>query len=911
MSESASRPPRYAVGIDLGTTQSAMAFVDRKGAGRIEDIRIPQVVAPGVTEARDTLPSFLYEAAPGEVKAGAFNLPWSSDGQTRVAGWWARERGAAMPGRLVASAKSWLCHAGVDRTAPILPWHGAPEVNRLSPVDAAVHFLAHMRGAWNHAHPSHPLEHQDVVVTIPASFDEVARELTAEAAARAGLEQALLIEEPQAAFYAWMAEQPEGGSGSIPPGQLVLVCDIGGGTTDLTLIETVPDGDRGVSFRRIAVGDHLILGGDNLDLALAYHLEPRVAGGRKLDARQWGMLVRQCCAAKERLLGAEAPETMILSLPFGGSRIVGGSVQVELSRAEAIDVLVDGFLPMVPPDAEPSRTGSGFREFGLPYAADAGITRYLADFLRRQAGRMPDAVLLNGGFFESPVLRNRLMEVLASWCPTGHPPRVLANARLDRAVARGAAHYGLVRRGQGPRIHSGLPRAYYVGVANAEGRSGGVVCVAPAGLEEGEGVETPGARFEVLVRQPVEFQLVASTTRTTDQAGDRLEYDPAQVTPLPPMRTVLQTGKKAVRSRVPVGLYCRATEIGTFEIWCREQGGPRQWRLQFDLRARRPDGETAAAGAGDTLEEAVVSACGDAIRAALAGSAEALATLPRALESAAGIPRPDWPPQLLRRLWEDLMARREDRRASPAHESRWLNLAGFCLRPGFGRVLDDWRVEEIWKLYSQGVQNPRNELCRAEWWILWRRVAGGLDDGRQLALAEPLLGRLKAHRGTFGCGGHESAEIWRLLACLERLPLDIRRSLGERLRDRIARKGWGSDHGSASWALARLASRVPFYGSLQGVIEPEQVAQWLPALLAASSPSTENLFQVALMVRRTGDRYRDVDDGIRAQVMPWLRKHHAADHLLELVEQGGELDSREQVQASGDTLPLGLRWLGP
>jgi len=907
MSPDKNSKPRYAVGIDLGTTNSAMASVDLEGEGGVEDFPILQVVAPGETERRETLPSFLYEATAGEAEGGALKVPWSQGLSTSVVGILARDRGAQAPGRLVASAKSWLCHAGVDRKARILPWHGAEDVQRVSPVEVTARYLSHMRCAWNEAHPDHLLEHQETVVTIPASFDEVARELTAAAVAQAGLGRVTLLEEPQAAFYAWMASHAGEWKSRLHAGQCVLVCDVGGGTTDFTLVETVAEGDEGVSFRRVAVGEHLILGGDNLDLALAHHLEPRLAGGGKLPARQWSVLVRLCCQAKERLLGDQAPESLTISLPAMGSRLIGGSLQTEVTRAEVEGLLVDGFLPFVSMDEVPLRGGSGFREFSLPYAADAAITRYLAEFLKRHAVRAPEAILLNGGFFESSALRNRLLEILAGWLGGGGELQTLRNDRLDMAVARGAAYYGRVRRGRGVRIASGLPRAYYVGVADAQGRLS-AVCVAPSGLEEGKEIVVPGHTFELLLRQPAEFTLYASTLRTTDAAGDVVEIDPNHLTALPTMRTVLKTSRKASRSSVHVQLMCRVTEIGTFEVGCREVDGDRQWPLQFDLRPKSESAEDSSAGIETIIEESVLLAGEKAIREAFEMESISMAMLPRVLEERTGLTRAEWPPVLLRRLWAALMEQQAARKKSSSHEARWLNLVGFCLRPGFGVARDEERMDELWKLFPQGVLHAKNELCRAEWWILWRRVAGGLNEGRQAALANPLVSRLKGGNGTWGCGPHETAEIWRMVACLERLPHEMRRKLGERLAERLTRKGWGADHGAASWALARLAARVPLYGPLNTGLPPEQVAAWLEPLLGAEVPRAENLFEVAMMVRRTGDRYRDIDDDLRLRILDWLRERQAPEHTVALVADGGELAPEEQATAAGDSLPIGLRW---
>ncbi|MBI5365943.1 MAG: Hsp70 family protein, partial [Planctomycetes bacterium] len=549
------------MGIDLGTTNSAMAFVDTQDAERaVRDFRIPQLVAPGTVEARDVLPSFHYEAAAGEFGAGALALPWAPQAGPRTAvGLFARDHGTTVPGRLVGSAKSWLCHSGVNRMASLLPWQGAADVERLSPVAVSARYLGHLRAAWNHAHPRHPLETQEVVLTVPASFDEVARELTVEAAAQAGLPRVVLLEEPQAAFYAWLHAQGDAWAKRVRAGQRILVCDVGGGTTDFTLIEVEP-GKRGeVLFHRVAVGEHLILGGDNLDLALAHHIEDRIAGTGKLEPRRWGTLVRTCRQVKETLLGADPPERLTVNVAGSGSRLIGAALTCEVTRAEVAALALEGFMPRVELDASPAARRSGFQEFSLPYAPDPAITRYLAAFLRahpataaeaaaaggrgRKAARdpvLPDLVLFNGGWFESALLRDRLVEVLTSWFGEARkagkkaPIEVLESARLDLAVARGAAYYGRVRRGEGVRITGGLGRAYYVGVDTGREEERSAVCLLPAGTEEGQGVDLSERSFELLIRRPVEFPLYVSSTRTTDAPGDLVAAAPEQLTALPP-----------------------------------------------------------------------------------------------------------------------------------------------------------------------------------------------------------------------------------------------------------------------------------------------------------------------------------------------------------------------------------------
>ncbi len=658
-------PSRYVVGFDLGTTNSAVMYVDTtEEPWQVRVFPVPQLVAAGQHEARETLPSFHYQPAPGEMPPAALKLPWDAAKApqkgtvpfsptsestksaaserklgpgtpwvpSHIVGVFARDHGAVAPGRLVNSAKSWLSHSGVDRTATLLPWHGAADVEKLSPVEVSARYLAHVRAAWDHRFPRDLLAEQDFVLTLPASFDEVARELTVKAAALAGLPRVVLIEEPQAAFYAWIDHNRDRWDQLVKAGQKILICDIGGGTSDFTLIR-VRRGEGGkVQFHRVAVGDHLILGGDNLDLALAHHLEQRLAGSREqgagskeqdhfapllatgesvvqLQPRHWAMLVQRSRQLKETLLGPDPPENLTVNLPWSGSRLIGGAKQIEVSRSEVHELLVEGFFPLAPLDARPSRRSSGFQEFGLPYAPDPAVTRYLAAFLTAHrhvamddvelpAGQdpaRPDIVLFNGGLFESPVLRQRMIDALKQMFGSGWEPIVLDNERLDLAVARGAAYYGMVRRGLGVRIAAGLARTYYVGVESGKwgvesgktesgkwevgsGKSAVEVeaaphlpldtshsalptshsslptalCLVPAGVEPGQDVNLSGApargsRFDLLVSEPVEFPLYVSSTRLTDRPGELVSVDREQMTPLPPIRTVMRTRKKAMR----------------------------------------------------------------------------------------------------------------------------------------------------------------------------------------------------------------------------------------------------------------------------------------------------------------------------------------------------------------------------
>lgn len=913
---------RFVIGIDLGTTNCAAAFIDTaEKESRARMFAIPQIIAPGEVEARETLPSFLFQPAPGEFSENALRLPWqvaSTKPNDYVAGIFARDQGANAPARLIHSAKSWLSHAGVDRTAELLPWHGAPDAKRIPPVEASARYLRHLREAWNFFHREHPLEQQDVVITIPASFDEVARELTVSAAQRAGLQRIVLLEEPQAAFYAWMQNLADQWSEKLKPGDTILVCDIGGGTSDFTLIQVCPGENGNVRFHRIAVGEHLILGGDNLDLALAHFVEKKL--GAKLEPRQWSVLVRRCQQAKEILLGTDAPERLSVSIPAAGAKLIGGALQLELKKNEVVHLLVDGFLPRVASNAQPATRSSGFREFGLPFAPDPAITRYLAAFLaaHRDAAAAdaqssthsprklvrPDAILFNGGLFESLLMRERLVEVVRAWFSDENEnwtPEILQNERLDFAVALGAAHYGLVRRGVGARVSGGSPRAYYIGVE----RNGTpvAVCLVPAGLEENETVDLPGQKFDLLVRQPVEFPIYVSSMRTTDKPGEILPIDFTQLTPLPPIRAALHS-RSEERPTIPVELHARLTEIGTLEVWCTEMHGAEKWKLQFDTRASahaESPTSNASTGRAGFLDEEITTQCRALILETFAGPASdpSLAErLVKRLEEASAMSRLDWPPSLLRTFWETLLQVEEGRSRGTLHEARWLSLLGFSLRPGYGFPVDDWRVAQTWRLFDRKIIHSKNELCRAEWWILWRRIAGGLRAGQQRSIAEPLLADLKKSR-THEKGAHELAEIWRLLASLEWLDANIKTSFGETLLAQQNR--------AAIWALGRLGARVPFYGPIHHVVPPNEIERWINALLVAPQNDADFAFALMQMSRRTDDRFRDVSDAIRKQVISWMKKTNAPAHYLHLVEQSGELREQETNLAFGENLPHGLR----
>ncbi|MCC2962915.1 Hsp70 family protein [Massilia sp. IC2-278] len=606
---------RYAIGIDLGTTHSALSYVDLEASDGEQTahgvLPIPQLSAPGTVEALPLLPSFLYLPHPDELAPGELALPWSTEGETAVAGEMARSRGATTPIRLVSSAKSWLCHPGVDRRAAILPSDAPEEVTRVSPLEASTRYLQHLRRAWDHAHPEVPFDQQQVTVTIPASFDPGARELTAEAARNAGYSSATLLEEPQAALYSWIQGSNGAWRKQVKAGDIVLVVDVGGGTSDFSLI-AILERDGKLEPHRVAVGDHILLGGDNMDLALA-HLVARklAANGTQLDAWQMRALTYGCRGAKEHLLADPNATTWPIVVPSRGSKLIGGSIRTELTREEVTAFITDGFFPRVEASARPAtRTRAGLTQLGLPYAQDAAITKHLSAFLARQAGATaelegfagrvsaehsflhPSAVLFNGGVFKSGILSQRVMDTINDWLymEGAEPARMLEGADLDLAVARGAAYYSYARRGGGVRIRGGTARSYYVGVESSMPAIPGMeppiqaLCVAPFGMEEGGELELPGQEFGLVVGEPVHFRFFGSTTRRQDQIGDVLDFwGPDELQEMNEIQATLPAEGRTPGDVVQVKLHALATEAGTLELAALSPEGQR-WKVEFDVR---------------------------------------------------------------------------------------------------------------------------------------------------------------------------------------------------------------------------------------------------------------------------------------------------------------------------------------
>jgi hypothetical protein len=966
---------RFVVGIDLGTTNCAVSFMDsHREKPSIEIFQIEQLVDLQTTQRSDTLPSFHYELTKSEGSIANAKF-FFADGQHRsVVGIYARQRGLQMPGRSIASAKSWLCHTLVDRTSDLLPWSGDEGVAQISCVRASQRYLEHIKRMWDRDHPSEPLSQQDVIVTLPASFDEVARQLTIQAAVEAGLPNVLLIEEPQAAFYAWLHRNQNTWMQTMKPGESILVCDIGGGTTDFTLIRVVEglaadhalgefdlkktvskdsvDMSRLVSeslqatygLHRVAVGEHLMLGGDNLDLALAKALEQRLLGEQQdaLSARQWDSLKAHCRVAKETLLGSSPPSVYMLSLPGSGSKLIENTKSLSVEREWARELLLDGFFGTVPLDAKPSEPTEGFQEFGLPYASEPNVLKHLARFLweHRWAGRpnqdrsdllaaRPDWILFNGGVLESSQVRDAILNQIQTWFSekgkTSENERpwklgVLEGNRLDLAVAQGASYFGLVRRGVGVRIDSRLARAYYLLVEQSPPQ---VMCVMPANAIPLDRARLDEHPFELSVGMPVQFPLFQSTTHLVHTIGQIVPLDLTIMTPMAPIRTVLEMDNKKHQRTIPVVLESELSEIGTLAmnlVQVVEAGSrPMSWKLEFDVRAiqvstLQPDSQPAPVVEIDqstTLETSL-----EAMETAFGSNASIEPQNGMIyLSEQIGKNRRDWNPTLLREMWRFLMEHPEYRERSPEHESRWINLVGWCLRPGFGMAADDWRVNGTWRAVHNKMVH-RSAASASETIVLWRRIAGGFTVGQQRALFQDCWPRI---RNAIAAGSSSQqismnvlTELLRLVGSLEWLSGDEKGSIAELALTGLSKRKLETLHGPLLWMLGRLGSRRPVYASLQQVVDASRVQAWIEKLLKLEPlfhERNKGLISLCLMqmTLRTRDRYRDHPSSLRERVANHLKSIGAPELHIRLVEEGGRLDVADTESVVGDALPLGFR----
>lgn len=921
--------PRAVLGIDLGTSHTSLAFAPCLPGATVTALPIRQWVAGRRRDEHVLLPSVAYAPLPGELGEAGSGEGW-------VIGHWARSRTAETIGRGIISAKSWLCHPGVDRLGKILPWgpSALPDVEKLSPVEVSRRILAQATAALAEQHPELDRSELCVVLTVPASFDQTARQLTVMAAAQAGLDVRLL-EEPQAAFYEYLAEhRPELEALVAARGEVrVLVCDVGGGTTDLSLIDVRCDAGE-LRLQRSAVGRHLLLGGDNMDLAVA-RLAEAALGGEPLDAGRLGQLRTAARAAKEALLARDAPPTFPLRLLSAGAQLFDNAVAVDLARDEVRSLVLDGFFPITASDDLPDARRSGFTTLGLPYERDPAITRHLAQFLARHAGgEWPDAVLTNGGVMRSDLVRQRLLDCLRGW--GAHDAVLLSAHQPDLAVCRGAVRYGLTLSGHGALIEGGTAQGYYVAI-EGDGKGGRpALCVLPRGAREGERHVLEGRRFELLLGRPSRFELYAHDA-ALHAPGARVELD-AEYQALPPLTTVPRIAGMPSDAPVRVQLEGELSAVGTVELDCtlveggstslgedasRAADGARRFRLAFELGAResraasdpappsraRPPRESVVPGGVDAqrwalVEEALLRVFGKGRKDV---SAREVKDLLRALEQKLGA-RKEWHLELCRKIADLLIDNLKARTRSDDHERVFWMLAGFCTRPGFGHARDAERSAALWSVFDAGITHKDAERAWQQFWIAWRRIAGGLSEAQQLhlrdavdpALAPPEL-KLKKPKG-LRLSAHD--ELLDLASHLERLPAARRAELGRWLLDRT----W-SDRDPRLWTyIGRIGARVPGYASAHYVVAPSVVERWIEQLLRERWSEVSSAAPSAFAMSRVcGDETRDITPPLRAEVARALERAGAPEGWRRAVLEFVPFSDLEREALFGDDLPIGLR----
>lgn len=913
--------PRYLVGIDLGTTHTVVVYADiSQGLSAAEPklFLIPQLIAPGEVAELPLLASMRYHPVEGEFTDADLTLPWQKTELTGelnqvVVGALARERAAKVDGRAVVSAKSWLCHDKVDRSAAILPWAAAEDVVKVSPVLASASYLAHVRAAWNNAHPNDALENQDVVITVPASFDEVARALTVDAARLADLTAIRLLEEPQAVCYDWYARYRENGVKQLADSKLLLVVDIGGGTTDLSLIKIrVENGE--LQLTRVGVGEHLMLGGDNIDLALARQAELNLLSpGQRFNAGALAQLIGQCRSAKENLLAENSPDQASVTVLGSGSRLIGGSKTTQLQKTNVHNLALDGFFPFVDFDEPLLSRETAVLAFGLPYANDPAISRQISAFLRNHQSAcrgaldlteqaIPDTLLVNGGVFNSPLIAARVRQQIQNW--SGKNPIWLENGHPDLAVAYGAVAYAMARRGAFRMIQSGAARSIYLRVQNED-----AICLLPRGSEEGKEIRLHDKRFLLSVGKPVQFHLVTSNADATPVPGELVTVDENYLS-LPALVAVLPS--QGNQKEVEVELAAQLTEVGTVQIEAVSLAdNSARWSVEFQLRRDIRASENTSVKLHPNYPQAkkLIESVYGAKKAD--ANPNAVKQLRANLEKTLG-PRNDWDMALSRALVDVLLEGSKNRRRSVAHERVWFNLVGFCLRPGFGHPLDAWRVQQLWPLHGAGLQFFNESQSWSEWWTLWRRIAGGLDAEAQQRLyndiskfINPASARQNQLAKEVKLKSYD--DMARLIAVLEMLPVTKKVEAGDWLVKHLEK---ASANDINFWCLGRIGSRIPFHGSAHNVVPAMKAAHWIERTLAEDWTKNRDAGLAAVMMSRlSGDRERDIDDALRQKIVEKLTLSKSPDAWTDMVTHIVELTESDSKWVFGETLPSGLKLL--
>lgn len=920
---------RYIIGIDLGTTNTCVAYVDTEEPKLlVQSLKIPQMISEGSVEALPTLPSYCYLVGDNEWPKGSLTLPWGTR-HDHFVGSFAQAHGAKVPTRLVQSAKSWLCHTAANRRDCILPVECCEERLRISPIEATARYLRHVRDAWNDVMAKGDVDAefdaQEIILTVPASFDEVARTLTIEAARLAGYDKMTLLEEPQAAFYSWIAQHESNWDSQLPVGTLVLVCDVGGGTTDFSLIEVVLKDGKPV-FQRMAVGDHLLLGGDNMDAAIVHRLEEKLLEqGHQLLNAQRLQLIHEARKVKEALMhgGKVRQEHYSVVIQGGGSSVVQGAMTVSFTSDELQRYLLDGFFGQYSwRESLKLKKTAGMRTMGLPYEDEPSITKHLAHFLMASAAddaipRMPDYVLFNGGAMKPPLIQSAIIGSLHRWFPEKQA-KVLESINLDLAVARGAAYYGKARRGAGVKINGGIARGYYL-VVDARDCEGVVekkaLTLLPRGSNDGAVFE-PEVTFQLTPNMPVSFQLCTSHVRLYDSSGDLIDIEPEEMQFLPPICTVLRYGRRQVadgeQEKIPVHLHIGLTPIGTLQIELRSLKTEHRWALEFQVRS--VSGQDDSLAALSTRENDQTFSMGS-LRGAEAVIEKVFSPtktikpdqLMDRLEEELHMERRQWPPSVMRGLADAVLKAAGHRKISTEHLARWWNVIGFVLRPGFGYPLDDFRMKELWKIILSDFKGIG--ATEIQMWICYRRIAGGLGKGQQMQLANDLMGMLLTKKGDFiesrgKAEAYSCSEKIRAMGAFELVDMPMKMRLGQALLGRIVRmEGGAADY----WTLGRIGARQLLYGTLVNVVSRDVCEGWIEQLLGAMHSLGDNeMFLMGQLARRTKYRELNLSDNCIDKILRKFSGTGYFERLQELLKEESPMSRHDAEKAFGDHLPTGL-----
>ena len=911
------RDSRFIIGIDLGTTNIAVTYVDTYDEDRnIKLFKIPQFSAPGEVLESELLPSFCC-FPDKKLLPDSMRLPWKNEIEYTV-GIFARDYGSAIPNRFVSSAKSWLCHAGVNRKGKLLPWGGDIENILKSPVEITSYFMEHIKRAWDSRFSKmkdldgNPcvLTDQQIVITIPASFDETARELTVESAKCAGYKNINLLEEPLAAFYSWLEYNSSEWADIIKPREKVLILDVGGGTCDFSMIEMSEEG----SLVRTAAGNHLLLGGDNIDIAIARIIENEWS--THLTQGEWLSLCQKTRDAKEKLLSTEL-EAIDVVLLSQGSSVIGNVKKYTLNRSLLEDLIVNGFFPVIPVDTLSPQKKSGIQTMGLPYVSDPALTKYLLHFLK-YANKVsllknnkahngllkPDKVLFNGGTMIPDIIRKQVMNVIHKWFSEPEEIVELSSRDLSLAVGYGASYYARTRRGEGVKVKSGTVLSYFLKVSGNADQRDSFVCVMPRGIDENINIATPRS-FSLAANCKVQFPLYSTATRLGDAPGAVINDD-EELSFISSLMSVLRFGK-VEKKEIKAEIVTELTETGVLKIWLQSKESHHKWPLSFDIRLLSGEEDGFDAGESIILDVNRIDKACEVINKSFVAGKDCVASITKDIEKILDLSKNQWPVHVLRSFADSLLNIPYEKLTSPGKEAKWLNLCGFCLRPGFGDPEDELRLKKAWKLWFNGMNNPNNPQVVAERWVFWRRVISGLKSGHQRSIYE-VLRKSICPKGIYSnkvkAGIQAKTEMWRCMGALELLQPKQKAALGEILLLRKKRLD-SFDY----WVLARLGARHLFHAPVNNVVPGNIVSRWLDTLIKNKASNTvllDKLFALSRMAALTGDRTIDVDAKHLSATLEFLRINKTPEQWIKHLKSVRKESIQEQNKILGDSLPLGL-----